>query len=174
MSKTVLVAGATSVLGQAFIEKYKDQYNIVSLSRVDIYWDALVHADVLLNCVGDVNLIGLRHTSEKEFDDMIEANIKVPFLLAQSFMNGSRDDGHIINIGSTRSISTAPNKAIYAATKAALRFMTQSIGIETNIKATLICPGNFAEAGTIEATVNAIHFCIQNPEVKEMIINGMV
>ena len=166
------MAGASSTLGKAFVKKHKETYGIITLERKDIYWGKLAPTDVLLNCVGDVNLIGLEETTEFEFDNMVLANFKVPFLLAQSFI---KENGkHIINIGSTRSISTAPNKAIYAATKSALRFLTQSINLETDVKATLICPGNFAEEGTIKATVNAIHFCIQNPETKEMIINGTI
>ena len=169
--KTVLIAGATSTLGKAFISLYESEYDIIILHRTDLYVK-LPEADVLVNCIGDVNLIGLMDTSSEAFDNMIEANLKIPFMLAKNFI--AAGGKHIINIGSTRSISPAPDKAIYSATKVALRFLTQSISLETDTKATLICPGNFAEEGTVEATANAINFAILNPEIKEMIINGMI
>ena len=77
---------------------------------------------------------------------MIDTNIKgllyatreiIPYMV-------SKNSGHIINIGSTAGMYAYADGAVYCATKAAVKFLSDGIRIDTidkNIKVTTIQPG---------------------------------
>jgi short-subunit dehydrogenase len=95
-------------------------------------------------------------------------------------------NGFIINIGSTRAITSAPGKSLYSMSKFALRSMTQSINIEYNkegIYSTLICPGAIDKEGTDKTKVqyndviNTVKYLLTVPisaSVPEIILGGQL
>ena len=135
--------------------------------------------DILINNAGIVNLKSLLNYTEEDYEDIFAINVSGTFFLTQLcilHMLTQRDGGHIINIGSTRAITGAPDKSLYSMSKFALRSMTQCINSEFNEKgvySTIICPGKFDDI-IIYETVNTIEFLIKNniKTIPEIIIGG--
>lgn len=171
--RTIILAGYRGKLGSEVLKRLTSirNYNTIPYTNdKDIFG-----ADVFLNCAGVVTFGSIVDTNDDEYLKLIESNINMPWRVAKSFiLNGGK---HIINIGSTRSISVAPDKAAYSMSKFALRALTQSINLDYNprVKASLICPGNFTNGPlSIESIVDAIEFVIEHPDVKELIIGGQI
>ena len=103
--------------------------------------------DILLNNAGlSRGLDKIYEGKQEDWDEMIDTNIKglayvtrhvVPLMV-------KRKRGHIINIGSTAGHEVYPNGNIYAATKFAVKALSQSTRLdvlEKGIKVTSIDPG---------------------------------
>ncbi len=164
--------------------------------RADL--DALVaHArerhgrlDVLVNNAGIGPISPLDDLHVDEWDAMIDVNLRgvlygiaaaLPVFRAQGF-------GHIVNVGSTAAHRVMPSQAVYAATKTAVRVLTEGLRQEAGdrLRVTLISPGftrtDFANdisnpavreqiaerkaaiAMPPEAIARAIAFAIEQPE----------
>jgi len=103
--------------------------------------------DILINNAGLSRGLDKIHEGKKEdWDEMIDTNIKglafvtrhvLPLILNKKY-------GHIINIGSTAGHEVYPNGNIYAATKFAVKALSQSTRLDVldkGIKVTSIDPG---------------------------------
>jgi short-subunit dehydrogenase len=206
MHKTIIITGASKGLGLSLLEKLSKQYNIATISRTsknleaetllqfagDItnYWDLkdfvektiikFGQIDVLINNAGIVQFKPFLEYTEFDLETMFAVNIKGAFEISKLIitqMLTQTTGGHIINIGSTRAITGAPNKSIYSMSKFALRSMTQCINVEfkdRNIRSTIICPGQLE---TIKnQVVDGIDFLIKNDIriIPEIIIGGQL
>lgn len=114
-----------------------------SIDSLDEYWKNI---DILINNAGLARgLEKLYEGNLDDFEEMIDTNVKgllyltrkiVPLMIGRS--------GHIINIGSTAGIISYPNGAVYCATKAAVKFISDGLRmdlIDKDIKVTNIQPG---------------------------------
>lgn len=137
--------------------------------------------DVLINNVGVVTLKPFNEYNEIDFKEIFDMNVHSAFSLSQLCIKQmllQPTGGHIINIGSTRAITGAPNKSLYSMSKFALRSMTQCINAEfkdKNIYSTIICPGRFD--GVMESkVVHIIDFLIKNDikDIAEIIVGGVL
>ena len=103
--------------------------------------------DILVNNAGlALGLDKFQNYSINDMQTMIDTNIKgllyvtreiIPYMV-------SKNSGHIINIGSTVGMYAYADGAVYCATKAAVKFLSDGIRIDTidkNIKVTTIQPG---------------------------------
>lgn len=103
--------------------------------------------DILVNNAGlALGLDKFQNYSINDMKTMIDTNIKgllyvtreiIPYMV-------SKNSGHIINIGSTAGMYAYADGAVYCATKAAVKFLSDGIRIDTidkNIKVTTIQPG---------------------------------
>jgi len=103
--------------------------------------------DILINNAGLSRGLDKIYEGKKEdWDEMIDTNVKglayvtrhvVPFMV-------KRKKGHVINIGSTAGHEVYPNGNIYAATKFAVKALSQSTRLDVldkGIKVTSIDPG---------------------------------
>ena len=103
--------------------------------------------DILVNNAGlALGLDKFQNYSINDMQTMIDTNIKgllyvtreiIPYMV-------SKNSGHIINIGSTAGMYAYADGAVYCATKAAVKFLSDGIRIDTidkNIKVTTIQPG---------------------------------
>ncbi len=82
----------------------------------------------------------------KEFDQLIELNLKGSFFLAQSAARRMKEygSGSILLMSSVTGIQTHPNLAAYGMTKAALQMLAKSLAIELapySIKVNALAPG---------------------------------
>lgn len=103
--------------------------------------------DVLINNAG----LGLGKDrfdlcDTKDWDTMIDTNIKGLLYVAHEVVQGmvKRENGTVINMGSIASIETYPGGNVYAATKAAVRSISNGMRIdlvEKNIRVSTIEPG---------------------------------
>ena len=105
--------------------------------------------DILVNNAG-INIRGpVEELSEKDWDAVVDINLKAPFLCAREVMPGmmQRGWGRIINLGSIMSVIALPGRAPYAAAKAGVLGLTRVLALECATKGVTvnaICPGPFA------------------------------
>jgi short-subunit dehydrogenase len=168
----VLLIGAKGRLGRVVYDRLFSKHSLLLINHED---NEFPKADVLINCAGKVIFGSVTKLEKFEVEDLVQSNIVLPWAIAKKFILAGGK--HIINIGSTRSLSIAPNKAIYSATKYALKALSESINLdyEGKTKATLICPGNFTNDNKLlEEVVDAIEFAILHPDTKEIIVGGKI
>jgi len=201
MKKVIVISGANKGLGLDIYNSLKG-YNLATISRTNenyeddntlmirgditnrndsgifLYrvFDKWNRVDVLINNAGMLGEFKpLTEYNEYEIDCLFNLNISGTFFMTQEALKLMKE-GLIINIGSTRSITGAPNKSIYTMSKFALRGLTQCINAEYNprIYSTIVCPGSFKTVSTKEIA-KIIKMLIKLPKecsVPEIIIGG--
>jgi NADP-dependent 3-hydroxy acid dehydrogenase YdfG len=118
---------------------------------------ALVHAavrtfgriDVMINNAGLMPHSPLERLKTDEWNQMIDVNIKgVLYGIAAALPHMKRQQsGHIINVSSVAGHKVRPGNAVYAATKHAVRVISEGLRMEVkpyNIRTTIISPGAVA------------------------------
>lgn len=81
-----------------------------------------------------------------DMDEMVDTNIKGLLYVTRAVAPGmvARQRGHIINIGSIAGHSTYPNGAVYCATKAAVKSISEGLKFDLNgtpVRVTSVDPG---------------------------------
>ncbi len=162
--------------------------------------DKFGRIDVIFNNAGIMPVSPMSALKTDEWDKMFDVNVKgvlngIAAVLPAMNAQGS---GHVINTASTAAHAVGPAFGVYAATKHAVRAITEGLRQETNqIRVTLITPGvteselghDITEAGTAAAVgqlrtialsanaiANAVLYAISQPDdvdVGEMIIRSV-
>lgn len=105
--------------------------------------------DVMLNNAGLMPQSLLEHLKVDEWDRMIDVNVKgvlYGVAAALPYMKAQRA-GHIINVSSVAGHKVGPGSAVYAATKYAVRALSEGLRQEVkpyNLRTTVISPGAVA------------------------------
>ncbi len=103
--------------------------------------------EVLVNCAGHVAVGNVLTCTDEQFDLSMAVNVRSIMNMAKGFLPGMclRNKGSIINIASVVSTTkAAPDRFVYAATKAAVLAMTRSIAtdfIKQGVRCNSISPG---------------------------------
>ena len=117
--------------------------------------------DVLINNAGISPVSRIDDLKVDEWERMIDVNIKgVLYGIAAALpVFREQDSGHVINIASLGGIRVRPNMAIYAATKFAVRAVSEGLRQEAggSLRVTIVSPG-MVESEVAEAS--------SDPEVK--------
>jgi 3-oxoacyl-[acyl-carrier protein] reductase len=105
--------------------------------------------NILINNAGIVYIKTLIDTSEEEWDNTINTNLKGTFLCTRAVLPSMIENkyGVIINISSGAGKTGFPDISAYCASKFGMIGLTESLAWETgnyNIKVMAICPGEVA------------------------------
>lgn len=109
--------------------------------------DEWKNIDILINNAGLARGLGaLQDGQISDWEEMIDTNIKGLLYLSRQIvpLMVNRNSGHIINIGSIAGRSAYPNGAVYCATKAAVKSISDGLRmdvVEHRIKVSNIEPG---------------------------------
>ena len=117
--------------------------------------------DILFNCAGFVHHGTILDTEEEDWDFSFDLNVKSLWRTLRAFLPGmiEKGGGSIVNMGSAAStIKAAPNRAVYAATKAAIAALTKSVAVDyvkQGIRCNAICPGT-VQSPSLEDRIKAM------------------
>jgi NADP-dependent 3-hydroxy acid dehydrogenase YdfG len=165
---------------------------------VDVGCERFGRLDVLVNCAGIAPISRLDALHVDDWDAMIDVNFRgvLHGIAASLPVFKQQRDGHIINIISTAGIAIVPTMGVYAATKNAVRTVTEALRQEAgpNLRVTEVSPGMIAtdfiasirdeatrapikaavDAIAIppEAIAHAIAFAVEQP--REVDVNSIV
>lgn len=160
--------GATVVLGAHRIDRIKsmaDEFtrsggkalamatDVTHFDQVKKLVDAAVQTykriDVIINNAGVMPLSPLERLKIDDWDRMIDVNIKgvlYGIAAALPYMKQQKS-GHIVNVSSVAGHKVRPGTAVYAATKHAVRVISEGLRQEVkpyNLRTTVISPGAVA------------------------------
>jgi meso-butanediol dehydrogenase/(S,S)-butanediol dehydrogenase/diacetyl reductase len=102
--------------------------------------------DILVNNAGIMFSRTLEEMEEKEWDLMLNINLKAPVLLCKYALPEMKKQGGgcVINIGSIEGIGANPSHSAYCASKAAIHGLTRALAVDLgkyNIRCNAIAPG---------------------------------
>ena len=109
--------------------------------------EELKNIDILVNNAGLAQgLDKLQNNDPDEFDVVIDTNIKGLLYLTRKVVPTmvKNQRGHVINLGSLAGIAAYPGGAVYCASKAAVKFISDGLrmdNVDTPIRVTNIQPG---------------------------------
>jgi len=100
--------------------------------------------DFLINSAG----IGINapfvDTTEEQFDELVQIQLKAPFFLTQALLPMIVDGGRILNVSSGLARFTLPGFSAYASTKGAIEVLTRYLAKELGqrqIRVNVVAPG---------------------------------
>lgn len=165
MKKTMLITGTTQGIGNDIYERFKSEYNIITINRRHFLGNNYIFnltkhdeiialctilktmkIDILINNAGGAIPINFSEMTMNELSECTNLNYHAPIMIMQAVLEGmkKRKFGRIINISSIASKSPRPVTPHYAAAKAALESFTKSMAVayaDNNITINCICPG---------------------------------
>jgi len=126
--------------------------------------------DVLVNCAGIVVVKPYLQQTEQDFERIINANVKGPFLFAQKVLPFmlKQGKGKIINYASVDSFVGEENASAYVASKGAIKCLTTTLALEFAAKGINI---NAIAPGQID-TPMLRQFTDGHPEVTDFLIRN--
>ncbi|ACU63152.1 SDR family oxidoreductase [Chitinophaga pinensis] len=140
LAARIIAAGGAVIYAVTDVKKRADLTALVSL--------ALAHfgrLDVLINNAGIASLSPMDHVTVDEWDEMIDVNIRgvLHGIAAGLPVFRQQKSGHFINVASTAGLKIIPNMGVYAATKSAVRFISEGLRQEAgpDLRVTVISPG---------------------------------
>ncbi len=139
----LIQAGAASVHSFALDVTDKDAVS-TSIAALPDDWKQI---DVLVNNAGLSRGMGKLYQDDiQNWEEMIDTNVKGLLYVTRAVVPGmvERGRGHIVSIGSTAGRITYPNGAVYCATKAAERAISEGLKLDllgTPVRVTSVDPG---------------------------------
>ncbi len=119
-------------------------------SVIQLVRDRFDRLDVLFLNAAVANPAPIEHVTEATFDEVMAVNFKGEFFTIQKALPILSGNASIIVTTSITNQTGAPNFSVYAASKAALRSLVQSLGmalIGRGIRVNAICPGPIETGG---------------------------
>ncbi len=148
------LARATAARVHCFQADLAAEKDIRALAAQVQEWGRL---DVLVHSAGEIALGRLESTPVQDLDRQYSINIRAPYLLTQLLLGLlKRSRGQVVFINSSAASNPGANNGQYAATKAALKALADSLRAEVNpegIRVLSVYPGR--TASRMQAAVHA-------------------
>ena len=152
---------------------------VPEVARLDVRDTAAVEAmakrvgpvDILLNAAGFVHNGTILDCSDTDWDFSFDLNAKSMHRTIRAFLPGMLQAGHgaIVNVASAAGvIKAAPNRYVYAATKAAVAALTRAVAADfvgKGIRCNCICPGTIETPSLLDRAAAA------GPQGREMFVS---
>jgi short-subunit dehydrogenase len=105
-----------------------------------------VEIDILVNNAGVLDVGSFADTPSETYDNMVALNVAALTALTSRLLPAmvERKFGRVLNVASLAAFQPVPSMAVYAATKAYVLSLTESLSEElrgTGVKVTALCPG---------------------------------
>jgi len=154
LRQTLISAGAAAV--HAFQLDVQDRAAVeAAIADLPPEWRDI---DVLVNNAGlSRGLAKIYEDDPQNWEEMIDTNVKGLLYVTRSVVPGmvARGRGHVINLGSTAAYITYANGAVYCATKAAEKSISEGLKIDlmgTPVRVTSV------DAGMVETNFSKVRF----------------
>ncbi|MGE0158337.1 MAG: SDR family NAD(P)-dependent oxidoreductase [Gemmatimonadales bacterium] len=142
---------AEEIRKQHHVDVRVDQLDVTDRDAVAAYVADLAHEkqipDILVNNAGKARGLDKLHEGRIEhWEDMIDTNVKGLLYMTRAVVPHmvARNSGHVINLGSIAGHWTYPKGAVYNATKAGVRAITEGLNMDllgTNVRVSSVDPG---------------------------------
>jgi NAD(P)-dependent dehydrogenase (short-subunit alcohol dehydrogenase family) len=136
----IKAAGAEAIAVACDVSRAADAQNAVRKVA-----EAFGRLNILVNNAGVLSVSTIEEIPEDEWDRLLNANLKGPFLMCRAALPEFRKagGGAIVNVGSVLGLVAMKRRAAYCASKGGVTLLTKAIAIDhghENIRANCICP----------------------------------
>ena len=127
--------------------------DVSNVSDVRRLADEAGDVDILVNNAGIYRFAPTFDTTDADFDDQINTNLKAPYVLVQKLVPGmiARGGGNVVNVTTVAASTPAAGAAIYGASKAGLELLTKLWADEfgtQGVRVNAVAPGPTQTLGT--------------------------
>lgn len=117
--------------------------------------------DILVNNAGIYRFAPTVDTTDADFDDQINTNLRAPYILVQKLVPGmiARGHGSVINVTTVAATTPAAGAGIYGASKAGLELLTKLWADEfggAGVRVNAAAPGPTVTQGTADLSAELI------------------
>jgi NADP-dependent 3-hydroxy acid dehydrogenase YdfG len=152
LADRVTQAGGAAAYATTDVTRREDLVALVALAR-----DRFGKLDVLINNAGIGPNAPFDDLRVEEWTQMIDINVKGVLYGIAAALPVFREQGagHVINTASTAAFLVRPNMAVYAATKSAVRAISEGLRQEAGdkLRVTVVCPG-FVHTDFVNGSAN--------------------
>lgn len=113
--------------------------------------------DCLVLNAGIYSAATLFEISPEQFDEMMEVNVRAPWLCVRALQELLGDGASVVAMGSVSSFAVFAGEGVYCMTKAAILQMTRMLALEVadrGIRVNLLCPGFIGEGGMTQDSLD--------------------
>ncbi|MCB1076804.1 MAG: SDR family NAD(P)-dependent oxidoreductase [Verrucomicrobiae bacterium] len=157
--RIAVVTGAKGGLGSAIVRELestgrfakvfapgRSDLDVTAADSVARFFGELDRIDLLVNNAGLTRDVPIARMAEDQWDKVIDGNLRGAFLCSRAALKLMirQRSGLIVNIGSFSALRPPPGQAAYAAAKAGLIGLTQSLAEEAgkrNVRVNCVLPG---------------------------------
>lgn len=143
-AELILLGRRVEALAETLSEAYGEALDHADPSAVSAFADRCPVLDGLFLAAGQLVAGSVEDTPVEDFDRMITANLKGPWLLCHHLGGRLRDGASVVLVGSNIGIRPIPDSAAYCISKAGLHMLAQVLAMEwapRGIRVNAIAPG---------------------------------
>jgi NADP-dependent 3-hydroxy acid dehydrogenase YdfG len=160
LATRITTAGGAAAWTRTDVRRREDLTTLVAFARQEYG-----RLDVLINNAGTGAISPLDELRVGEWEEMVDVNFKgVLYGIAAALpVFREQGSGHFVNTVSTAGLRIVPNQAVYAATKNAVRTLSEGLRQEAgaDLRVTMVSPG-FVETDFADS--------ITSPEVRAQLV----